>query len=218
MSGRRARDYGPFQLGERLGLPQWALDRAVADGVIAGPDVAGRRWSAALVDDALARLDAIREAVGTLPNMGAVRAADVLADRFGVTVPGGVLAELDRMGLIPEVGTYRDHPVYDGRALERFHDRAALDRAIRTGRLLTGDEAADYLGVRRVDLDHLVRAGWLDARTYVHSGWQRRRAAPAVALYRVGDLDVIATHPAIDWETVRATPKGRPSPLARLNR
>lgn len=48
------------------------------------------------------------------------------------------------------------------------------------------------------------------------SGWQRRRESPAVALFRVADLDVLRTYPAIDWNEVRATPTGKPSPLANL--
>lgn len=57
---------------------------------------------------------------------------------------------------------------------------------------------------------------WLRPATYVHGRYQPRRTAPAVALYRLGDLDVLLAHPAIDWEEVPATPKGRPSALARL--
>jgi hypothetical protein len=41
--------------------------------------------------------------------------------------------------------------------------------------------------------------------------------SPAVALFRVGDLDVLLAYPAIDWDTVRSTPRSRPSPLARLS-
>jgi hypothetical protein len=42
--------------------------------------------------------------------------------------------------------------------------------------------------------------------------------SPAVALYRTGDRDVLLAHPAIGWEAVRVTPRGRPSPLANLTR
>jgi hypothetical protein len=101
-------------------------------------------------------------------------------------------------------------------ALEAFTDRAALERAMRDGRLLTADRAAAYLKIRRADLDHLVRARWLEDVKRVRSGWQRRRDYPAVALYRAENLDVLAAHPAIDGEEIRATPSGRPSALARL--
>jgi excisionase family DNA binding protein len=105
--------------------------------------------------------------------------------------------------------------LYSGRALERFDDPAALEQAVRRGRLRTTEEAAAYLGVRRSDLDHLVRVGRLTPAKWGRSRWQPRRAAPQVALYRTGDLDALAGHPAIDWAQVGATPRGRPSPLAR---
>ncbi|MEU6236680.1 hypothetical protein [Kitasatospora sp. NPDC047058] len=35
-------------------------------------------------------------------------------------------------------------------------------------------------------------------------------------LFRRGNLDVLLAHPGIDWEAVRATARGQPSPLARL--
>ena len=124
--------------------------------------------------------------------------------------------ELDRMGLIPCVGDSKGYPVYDGRALERFSDRGALDRAMASGRLLTRDEVARYLRIRCSDVGHLVTARWLEPVTWVRSGWQRRRSAPEVPLFRPADLDILLAHPAIDWDDVRATPAGRPSPLARL--
>ncbi|MFI1331008.1 hypothetical protein ACH4U7_12885 [Streptomyces sp. NPDC020845] len=37
-----------------------------------------------------------------------------------------------------------------------------------------------------------------------------------MALYRLADLELLLAHPAIDWDEIRTTPKGRPSPLARL--
>lgn len=59
------------------------------------------RWSAAVVDAALARRAEILAAVGSLPDMGASRASDLLAERFGIDVPPSVLLELDRQGLVP---------------------------------------------------------------------------------------------------------------------
>lgn len=214
---RPLKDYGPIQLGERLRLSPWQVDRALAAGLLDPPDRARGRWSAAVVDAAEDRREEIVETVGSLPDVGANRAADILAERFGLDVPAGVLLELDRRGLVPRVGDYKGHPLYCGRALEAFTDRAALEAALRTGELHTADEAAEYLRIRRSDFDHLTRSGWLEAVTHVHSSWQRRREAPAVPLYRTGDLDVLLEHPAIDWCAVRAAPRGRPSPLARLN-
>lgn len=211
MTRRQLRDYGPIQMADRLGLARWQIDRALADGLIPQPDVGGGRWSAGVVDAAEARLDDIRAAVGSVPDVGAGRAAEVLSQRFGRTVDLDVLVELARQDLIPEVGSYKGWPLYDGRALERFTDYAALDKAMTRSRLFTADQAAAHLQTRRCDLDHLVRAGWLEPATCTRSVWHAN-----VPLYRAADLDVRAADPAIDWDEVRATPPGRPSPLARL--
>lgn len=216
MSRRTPKDYGPVQFPGRLGLPLWAFERALRDELIPPADPVTGRWPASVADAALAGPDQIREAVGTQPDVGAGRAAAVLSARFGTEVPADVLPELDRMGLVPCTGEYKGYDLYDGRALERFSDRDALDQAMTAGRLLTRDEAAGYLQVRRSDAGHLVAAHWLEPVTWVRSGWQRRRSAPQVPLFRAGDLDILLAHPAVDWADVRATPPGRPSPLARL--
>jgi hypothetical protein len=210
------KDYGPVQFPGRLGLPLWAFERALRDGLIPPADPATGRWPASVVDAVVTELDHIRAAVGVQPDVGAGRAAGVLADRFSIDVYPDVLLELDRTGLIPCVGDYKGYPLYDGRALERFSDREALDQAMTAGQLLTRHEAAGYLQVRRSDVAHLVAAHWLEPVTWVRSGWQRRQSAPEVPLFRAGDLDILLTHPEIDWDKVRATPPGRPSPLARL--
>lgn len=154
--------------------------------------------------------------VGTWPDMGATRAAERLSERFGLPVSADTVVELHRTGHIPRTGTYKGHQLYDGLALERFTDRAALEAARRDGRLLDRISAARHLGVRDVDFTHLTRAGLLHPATYVYSRFQPRSHAPAIPLYRHGDLQQLLTHPGIDWEEVRTTAKGRPSPLAHL--
>ncbi|MEU8764623.1 hypothetical protein [Streptomyces sp. NPDC048659] len=98
----------------------------------------------------------------------------------------------------------------------RTTDQAALDKARHDGRLLDRHTAAHHLGIRDSDLAHLTRARWLLTAFHVRSGHQPRRAAPSVPLYRLDYLDALLAHPAIDWDTVQATPKGRASVLARL--
>ncbi|MER7625788.1 hypothetical protein [Streptomyces sp. NPDC126503] len=208
-------DYGPRQFPDRLGLAPWEFERALTLGVIPPADVGGR-WSAAVVEDAAARIGEIRVAVGTWPDMGATRAAERLTERFGLPVAPDAVAELHRTGHLPRTGSYKGHPLYDGLALERFTDRAALEAARRDGRLLDRTSAARHLGVRDTDFTHLIGTGLLHPATYVHSRFQPRSHAPAVPLYRHGDLQQLLTHPGIDWEEIRTTPKGRPSPLAHL--
>jgi hypothetical protein len=154
-------------------------------------------------------------AAGTVPDLGAVRAAEVLTGRLTVPVSSDGVAELGRRGLIPVTGYHKGYPLYDGRALETFTDTGAAVEATRAGQLRTADQAARYLSVRRTDLDHLTRAGLL-----APAGWgcgpYDRRNSPSVPLYRTADLDGLTAGPGIDWDAVRATPKGHRSLLARL--
>src|SRR5262249_27027719 len=143
---------------------------------------------------------------------------EVLAERLGIPVTGDGVAELARGGLIPVAGDYKGFRLYDGRVLETFADAGAAVEATRAGRLRTAIQAAAYLRIRRADLDRLIRAGLL-----APAGWGRgpsgRRDTRSVPLYRTADLDDledIVTASGIGWDAVRATPKGRRSPLARL--
>ena len=177
-AGERRVDYGPQQFPDRIGFSLWRFERALSKGLIPPADIGGRRWSAAVVEQVAARAEEIRAATGSLPDMGAVRASALLEERFGMPVAGEVLIELDRLGLVECVGEYKGHPLYDGQALEHFTDRAALEKAKRTGRLLTRTAAAKHLGIRPCDIDHLTKANWLQPTTWVRSGWQRRRETP----------------------------------------
>ncbi|MFB7341286.1 hypothetical protein ACFCZ6_14610 [Streptomyces hydrogenans] len=210
-------DYGPQQLAAHLGFEQWRFERALDLGLIPPADTnGGYRWSAAAVDALAAQADDIRKATGTLPDLGATRAAEHLADRFGLPADADTVAELARAGHLPRVGDFKGHTLYDGLTLERFTDRDALARAHRDGRLLDRHQAAEHMGIRPVDLAHLIRAGLLRPATHVRSRYQSRRSHPAIALYRRGTLDTLLADPAVDWDTVRATPKGGRSPLTAL--
>ena len=213
---QRARaGYGPVQLAAHLGLERWQLSRAVQAGLAPGPDRAGGRWSAAAAAAALARAGQIRAAAGSVPDLGAVRAAGVLSFRLGVPVTADGVEELARRWLLPVAGSYKGWPVYDGRALEAFADTAAAAEATRAGELRTADQSAAYLRIRRSDLNHLTRSKILRPVRYGRGPWDRRGEA-SVPLYRTGDLDRLAARPGIDWDAVRATPPGRRSPLKRL--
>jgi hypothetical protein len=213
---RRPLTFGPRQFPARIGLPTPVFNQAVHTGLIPPPNPITRRWPAAVVEDVLTRKDEIRAAAEAGPDVGAARAAAVLSIRFDMHVDPRVLLELARMGLITPVGEYKGSPVYDALALKTFDDRAALEKAVRDGRLLMRDEAAEYLRVRRPDVDHLLRAGLLTPATWVRASWKSRQSFPDVALIRVGDLDALLGNPAIDWRAIRATRKGRRSPLADL--
>ena len=204
------RDYGPVQLAAHLGLEQWQYSRALGDGLIPGPDRSRGRWSAGVANAALARADEIRAEAGSVPDLGGVRAAEVLSAGLGTVVTADGVEELARLGLIRVTGYYKDHALYDGRALERFADVAAAARATWAGYLRTADQCSDYLRIRRSDLDHLIRARLLQPARHGYGPYDRRNR-PTVPLYRTGDLDGLAARTDIDWDAVRSTPSGRRS-------
>jgi hypothetical protein len=95
--------------------------------------------------------------------------------------------------------------------LETFSDRRKVECASAAGRLRIRDAAAEVLRVRQSDIDHLVQAGLL-----THSEIVEGQHHTQVRLYRQADLDRLARSLRIDWDAVRATPKGHRSPLAAL--
>ncbi|GAB3812745.1 hypothetical protein [Kribbella italica] len=215
MTARRG-SFGPVQLARHLGWWDFQVARAVRHGLIPAPDL-GSRWSAGLVETFAARAGQLGAEVGSLPDMGAARAARVLAERFGCEVTPDAVFELARRGVLPVVNFYRANPLFDGGEVERFSDRAVLDDAAAAGRCVTADEAAEHLRIRRSDFGHLVRAGRVGAVRRVYGSYRRSRsAAPLVALFRVVDLDALLADAGIDWAAVRATAPGRRSPLAAL--
>jgi len=211
----RARSFGPVQLARHLGWLEFQVERGVRLGLVPAPDL-GTHWSVVLVEEFEACAEQIRAEVGSLPDLGATRVASWLADRFECEVTADTVIELGRRAVLPIADWYRGYPLFDGRAVERFTDRAALADAIVAGRSVTTADAVAHLRIRRADFDHLVRAGLLVPTRWVHSAWQRRRDEPEVALYRVAELDALEGDPAIDWAAIRATPRGRVSLLASL--
>lgn len=212
---REHREFGQVQLAEYLGLTEWQFSRARGSGDIPPADRPRGRWSGAVADAVVARIGDIQAAAGSVPDLGAVRAAEVLSARLGMVVTRDGMSELGRRGLIPVTGYYKEHALYDGRALESFADVAAAVDATWAGYLRTADESAAYLRIRRTDLGHLVRAGLLRGAEYGYGPYDRK-GCPTVPLYRTGDLDTLAANPGIDMDAVRATPAGRRSPLTAL--
>lgn len=83
---------------------------------------------------------------------------------------------------------------------------------IRADRLLTADQAAAHMQIRRSDLEHARTAGWLTPHTHtsIRAGHQRVVEVP---LFRAADVAALHELPGVDWQEVRSTRRGRPSPL-----
>jgi hypothetical protein len=218
--------YGPVQLRERLGWREWQFERARAENLVPPPNMVvsvgpgrgtGRRWSDDVVAGLAARVGALTAQLGRYPDVGAVRAAEILAGRLGVRVEPHAVADLSRAGRIPKVGEYEGRPLYCGRALETFTDTAAIATANEDGELFIADAAAAFLDVRRGDLGALVKRGWLAPAEMGDNSYRSKKSgAGTVALYRRGDLVALAESDAIDWAAVRAVPAGKRSLLLGL--
>ncbi|WP_427896716.1 hypothetical protein ACQHIV_42280 (plasmid) [Kribbella sp. GL6] len=89
-----------------------------------------------------------------------------------------------------------------------------LAEQLRGDRLLGPDQAAVHLEIRRTDFDYCVAAGWIAPARYADS--KIGRAHIEIPLYRVRDVEDLRDVPGVDWEDVRATPAGKPSPLRKL--
>lgn len=220
---RRITRYGPRQLCEALGLEEWQRIRARQAGIIPAPDAPdGSKWLAVTVAGLVQQRTAIARSVGALPDLGEQRAAEHLTARLGIEVEGHALPELARQGGILVVGYYeryfRDFPLYCGRTLETWplDALAEVEQANVAGERLTTDRVVDRLGVRRTDVEHLVRLGWLVPVDLVRSSRTPRSQPPDVPLYRAGDVTELLLSEAIDWEAVRGLRSGARSPFASL--
>jgi hypothetical protein len=208
--------YGPRQLRDVLGLAEWQYARAAAAGTVPPPDVPGGKWSADVVRVLYARRAAIRRNAGGVPDLGAERAAEVLAGRLGIDVEPHAVHELAHQGQILAVDDYKGHPLYCGRTLETWSDREQVELANTAGERLTVDRAVDRLGVRRSDFDQLVALGWIAPAAWGRGPFTAQKRRPDVPLYRAGDVTALLTDPVVDWDAVRAVRKGQRSLLAAL--
>ncbi|MEV7730217.1 hypothetical protein AB0P15_36720 [Streptomyces sp. NPDC087917] len=119
-----------------------------------------------------------------------------------------MIGDLTRAGVLLRLQGPMDAPlvhVDQVTALARRRDLPALlDRHVLYG----PDQAAVRLGLRRTDLDHLLRRTLLTpARTVAVDFGKARGGEVAVDLYRGQDVAVLsALHPDIDWAALHRLP------------
>ncbi|MCM1951032.1 hypothetical protein NC315_37585 [Streptomyces sp. G2] len=95
-------------------------------------------------------------------------------------------------------------------ALARRDLPALLDRHIPLG--------PDQAAVRRTDLDHAVRLGWLTPTTTVDIDYKHHSGPTTIPLYSAEAVALLPlTRPSVDWHALRALPAGRRSLLAALD-
>ncbi|MGW7594260.1 hypothetical protein, partial [Streptomyces rubiginosohelvolus] len=200
----------------RLGVSVAAWRWAVASGLVPPADAALGVWSREVVE--AADPEAVRAALRLLD---AWEAADRLTRALGeplVWRPGvtaSAVGHLVRAGLLAGLGGPPDTPSVHGDqvdALARRRDLPALlDRHVPLG----PDQASRRLGVRRTDLDAVVRLGWIEPVSTAEIPYARSRGgATTVPLYSALDVALLpVVRPSVDWRAVRAARPGARSLL-----
>jgi hypothetical protein len=180
---RPPKELGPWQLASRLGLALWQVEAARKRGLLPEPDVAGRRWSPAVVDALPERQAAtIVEAVGTEPPIGANRAAERLTARTGLEVDRADVEVLAERGRLAVVGSYKDWALYDPRALDALEPALLTELIAERQALSAGTlhrrEAAALLGWRVAEFDEVAA--------------ERGLAPGLFGRYRKGEVEALA--------------------------
>ncbi|MDJ0344248.1 3'-5' exonuclease [Streptomyces sp. H10-C2] len=88
----------------------------------------------------------------------------------------------------------------------------ALTEQVTASRLIGPDQAAAALEIRRTDWDYVVAAGWIEPAEIatIKTGTYRTVDVP---MYTTGAVLALRELPDVDWDAVRAVPKGKPSVL-----
>jgi hypothetical protein len=200
---------GFHEIPNHLGLELWQFEEALARGLIPAPDLPNGRWSAALV--ATFDPDSIRAEVPAYPNIGAARAAELLARMTGLDVGYADIEVLAERGLLAVRGRYKGWPLYDGDRLHALADEETAVDALRgiiaerqtwLAASMTRRQAADRLGWR---VEELVEAT------------ERRGVTPGrFGRYLRADLDRLAGDTALAAEVDAARLLGPDQAAARL--
>lgn len=146
---------------------------------------------------------------GVSPDLGAWRAADLLASRLGLAVTAAGIEELAARGAIRPTHKLRGVQLYSGEDLAALADPAVVAGA-QASRDRTAAEAAAYMRIREKDFRLLAKVGMIPAARYCYGQWAR------FPLYACATLDAFLARADIDWAAVRATPRNRRSLLYYL--
>lgn len=215
----RLTHYYEDQLAGRLRLPIAVFRSARHAGAIPEP-AEGGRWTREQADTMKARVDEI-EAAGGSPISGQW-ACRLLEERLGLEPDSlrvfHILRLIDRRLLHQLASSAEAGTIVSGHLVDRAAKHPDIRHMLAEDTPLGPDQSAARLSIRRSDWDHIVRAGWVHPAQWVSVQFGTSKAgAVDVPLYRTADVDAVpAAHPEIDWDAVRATPKGRRSPLAKV--
>ncbi|MFD6879702.1 MULTISPECIES: hypothetical protein [unclassified Streptomyces] len=213
-------EFDAYAAAARLRVPVAAWRWATGSGLVPPADAGPGRWSRAVVE--AADPEGVRAALRG--PIGAGVAADRLTQALGVPLPilrprvtASAVGRLAKAGLLVHLGgevEFPDvHPDQVAALCRRRDLPALLDRHVPLG----PDQAAVRLGVRRTDLDQVVRLGLLSPVAAVDVDYKRQGGLTTIPLYSAEDVALLeVVYPSVDWRAVRTVAAGHRSPLAAL--
>lgn len=222
----RRTEYDASQAAKRLRVSAAAFRWARHTGLIPDPDASPYQWSRATLE----ALDAgaVRAAMPS-PAISGSAAADRIADALGTpnpatsgekaTVTAFVVRQFVDRGLLVDLSANPEGTLHHPGRVGQVCRREDLTDLVAADTPLGPEQAAARLRVRRTDVDHMIRLGWIHSPQSIEVRFGTSRAGAASApLHTTASVDtVIPAHPEIDWEQLRAVEKGRRSPLASLH-
>ncbi|MGW9453783.1 hypothetical protein [Streptomyces sp. NPDC055632] len=219
----RRTEYDETQAAQRLKVPVTAFRWAQHAGIAPALDVSPGQWSRAAIEALGA--GAVRAAMNREPLSGR-EAADRIAAALGTpnkmgekaAVTSFVVRRFITRGLLVDLSGNPKSTLHHPGQVAEVCARGDLAELVAADTPLDPDQAADRLGVRRVEFDWMVKLKWIRATEWAEARYGTSRAgAVEVPLYRTADVDVLpGAHPEVDWEELRRVDKGRRSPLAAL--
>ncbi|MBT2439829.1 hypothetical protein J7E93_06770 [Streptomyces sp. ISL-36] len=219
----RRTEYDASQAAKRLRVPAAAFRWARHSGVISAPDAPSGRWSRAAVE--AMDPDTVRASLPREPISGGA-AADRIAEALGTpnqpdekaNVGTFVVRRLIDRGLLKDLTTNPDGVLLNPDQVDVVCQREDLAALVAADTPLGPNQAAERLGVRRADFDHMLRLSWVKPAEWREVRFGTSRAgAVDVPMFRTVDIDALpATHPDIDWKQLRTVGKGQRSPLAAM--
>ncbi|MFJ9461118.1 hypothetical protein ACIRST_39370 [Kitasatospora sp. NPDC101447] len=169
----RERDsYGPELLRRRLGLTGWQFEEARQQGLLPEPDTEDGQWSADLEARLRAGAAELVARLGTVPRVGAVKAATVLGQAAGLPVVAEDVHRLTEAGVLRPDGEFKGNPTYGAESLLAV-PAAAVEEAV-TGRLRRAEAAAEALRARSAQSLSAAEAA-------EELGWSARRLETVTA-------------------------------------
>ncbi|MGW2331630.1 hypothetical protein ACWC5C_38595 [Streptomyces sp. NPDC001700] len=221
----RRTEYDESQAAGRLRVAITAFRWARHTGLVPVPDASSYQWSRAAVE--AMDPDEIRSAFPREPIAGSA-AADRIAEALGspnpavygerANVTAFVVRRLIAHGLLTELSGNPDGSLLNPDQIDAVCQHEDLAELVAAAIPLGPDQAAERLGVRRVDFDWMRRLGWIEPTEWREVRFGTSRAgAVDVPMFTTASVDaVVAAHPEVDWEQLRNVGKGRRSPLAAL--